>query len=436
LPEYRFTPEFQEELAAIVISDSSVIHQLRQVILPEYFSDPVLRKVITIASEFYGSYRAAPSMVEFMEVSSSILSIEERKRAKKLFRVHPKNPKFIVEEATNFAQYQAMKEAILNSTDLIESLDNRVQIRKLITDALKVGADTKSLGSNLLVDRQARYAHRARHGINENKVSTGIPGLDAAMEGGPDVGELWLVMAPPKGFKTGFLLNMGAAAVAQRKRVLHITLEVAEARMMLRYERRFSGLSSREIIDDHELLEKVLKRIEKLKGGLIVKGFPAKSITVEGIHNHIEMIKAEGFIPDLIIVDYIDLVKPSITGEVRHQLSDIMANLRGLGAEHKVPIWSASQVNRKAVNKQIIRKEDIAEDFGKIAICDGAVALCQTIEEREVKPAMMRIYMVANREGTESETVAYCEVDYAKMRIKPIRREHEHARDPRPRENG
>jgi hypothetical protein len=97
--------------------------------------------------------------------------------------------------------------------------------------------------------------------------------------------------------------------------------------------------------------------------------------------------------------------------------------MRAMAQERNILIWTASQVNRKAVDKKIIRKEDIAEDFGKIAIVDGAVAICQTKEERLLKPARARLFVAANRDGEEGG-IAYVTIDYDKMRIRPLKEEY------------
>ena len=191
--------------------------------------------------------------------------------------------------------------------DQVEDFENRAGITSIISNAMKVGVDTRKLGTDLLGGSQSRILHRLRYGLESDKISTGIKRLDWFMNGGLDRGELGIIMAPPKGFKTGTLVHLAVAALTQRLKVLIYTMEVSEDKYTMRVERRLAGLDRQEIITKDEQLSKALKRIGTLKGGMYIKGYPMKSVTVENLRNHIEFLSSEGFRTSQILLSVITL---------------------------------------------------------------------------------------------------------------------------------
>ena len=83
-----------------------------------------------------------------------------------------------------------------------------------------------------------------------------------------------------------------------------------------------------------------------------------------------------GWVADVISVDYADITKKdSSKGDHRHQLSDIWEQLSGMMKERNALGFTASQGNRGSASKARLSVEDIAEDFGKVMIVDGLIAI-------------------------------------------------------------
>jgi hypothetical protein len=419
MEKYTFTREIQKKMALLILQDMAIAVSMESVIDPEYFDEPSISLIVAKGLEFYKKYRSSPSQDEFTEFVRSDVGDDIIGEIESLYELNIKNPKMLIDMMVEFAQFKSLREAILESSDLVSDKENRSQIQKIIGDAMKVGMDTRELGVNLITGLQDRYINRLKYGIDADRVSTGLRNLDRTIGGGPAPGELAMIMAPPKGFKSGTLVNIGAGAISQRLKVLEYTLELSQRRVTERYERRFGGIGKKQLISGYDRIENVLRRVEIIGGGLIVKEFPQKKATIDDLYNHTEFVISEGFVPDMLIIDYGDLIKPLGGRELRHQLSDIWSGMRAMAQEFKIPVWTASQVNRKAVNKKVIRMEDIAEAFDKIAICDIAIALCQTIEEKEL--SLGRFFTAANREDTQGG-IAYVKIDYDKMRIRPYKK--------------
>lgn len=423
MDRYTYTQAYQESLLAVMIKDHEIITNIKCIIQASFFTEPIMRRIAKCLLQFAADFNATPTKTEFTQYcigsKGKFSDIEIKRKLKKLFKIKHKNKKYVIQTAIEFAQFNAMKDAIVESADLIDSEQNRSLIQAKISAAMKIGIDARKLGTNIFHDRLTRAVHRELHGLYNSKVSTGLKGLNARTDGGLDKGELGVILAPQKGFKTGTLVNLGFAAMAQGLKVVHYTMEVSEDKTTLRYERRIAGLTKKEVISKYDKLDAALQRLHSIGGMLTVKEFPMRSVTVAQLNAHLDYLESEGFVADMVIVDYIDLLATHTQGDNWQQLGAICAALRAMAQERQVPVWTASQSTRESAKKEIIRKEDIAGSMEKIAIADLVIAVCQTKDERLAETA--RLFVAANREGSDSGLI-YIKIDYDRMRIREIRK--------------
>lgn len=141
-----------------------------------------------------------------------------------------------------------------------------------------------------------------------------------------------------------------------------------------------------------------VKKFNKFFGkyGRIIH-FPSKSKTVQDLRAKVkQLMDNENFIPDVIVIDYADLIKPlQSTGVKRHDLDDVWEDLRSWGQDEHILIISASQTNRVSAEAAYIKDVHVAEDYSKIAKLDIAIGLCQTDLMKTL--GVMNINKVAHR---------------------------------------
>jgi replicative DNA helicase len=194
------------------------------------------------------------------------------------------------------------------------------------------------------------------------------------------------------------LVHLGAQALKEGKNVLHYTLELADTVVAGRYDSAITGVELKNLA---VFKEKIYDEIKDLKGKLIVKEYPTRSASIQTIKNHIDKLRRRDFVPDVIIVDYGDLIKPesSKRDEKRHQLETIYEELRGLAQESECPIWTASQTNRSGLNAEVITMESISEAFNKCFVADLIFTVSRTIEDKNNNQG--RIFVAKNRNGPD-----------------------------------
>ena len=112
----------------------------------------------------------------------------------------------------------------------------------------------------------------------------------------------------------------------------------------------------------------------------------------------------EEFIPDVIIIDYADILKPDTKGDKRNQIDDIWKNLASLAAERHCMVFTASQGTRGSIYKSDMSQDDLAEWIGKLAHVDIFLGLNQSPTEKESK--VIRVNLLAHRHKESDETVS------------------------------
>jgi hypothetical protein len=195
---------------------------------------------------------------------------------------------------------------------------------------------------------------------------------------------------------------MGAEAMRQGKNVLHYTLELNENYVGLRYDACFTGIDFQNIRNNIDIVK---KKIAEVPGKLIIKYFPIKTVSAHSLKLHAERIQTLGTKVDMIIVDYADILRPSQSERNSNSYSEaggIYEELRGVAGELQVPIWSASQSNRAAMDEDIIQANNISDSYRKIMTADFVMSLSRKMSDKQANTA--RFHVIKNRFGPDGIT--------------------------------
>ena len=195
--------------------------------------------------------------------------------------------------------------------------------------------------------------------------------------------------------------------------ILDYTLELADTSVGNRYDSCISRVPLSDLFSNKR---QVLEQIKDIEGQLIIKEYPTKSATTETIKNHIEKLRKKGIEPDMIIVDYADLLKPvRVSEKKRYELENTYEELRAISQIYKCPVWTASQTNRTGLNAEVITMEAISEAFNKCFVADFICSLSRTIKDKQSDKG--RIFIAKNRNGPDG-LVFPALVDWSNVNIK------------------
>lgn len=245
----------------------------------------------------------------------------------------------------------------------------------------------------------------------ESKISTGFPSIDIYTHGGflKDGRSLYLVMAQAGLGKSLFLSNIAKNFLEQGLKVVVISLEMSEDV----YAQRFDAhISSNDINTLGLTYEDSIARIKKFyadhpTASLFIKEYPPKSITCNDIRAYLDSLKLAGHEFDVLIVDYLNLVKSSVKSDNMFVDGlDVSEKLRAISYEFKVPVISAIQTNREGMNNDKAGMENISQSSGIAFTADFLLSLFRTEEDRMSGLIMGRI--LKNRLGGQvGKTVAF-----------------------------
>ena len=395
----KYGKSFQEKLAFLILDDRVFADRMMEVLDVEFLEFKHLQIFVEKIFNYKSKYGTQPSHDTMKTVVRSQLEDENeilQKQIREYFAYALSDIKilesaeFVKDTALEFCRKQKLREAMIKSTTLLQkcSFD---EISVLINDALKAGADS-DFGYDYIKDFEKRFELSTR-----NSITTGWEKIDQITGGGGGRKELGVVIAPTGVGKSMVLVHLGATAVKAGMTVVHYTLELADTVIANRYDSCITGIRLNEVKERKSDIKKVLDGVD---GTLIIKEYPTKTATTNTIRAHLEKLKQQGIIPDMIIVDYADLLRTlSARNEKREELETIYEDLRAIMQENNCVGWTASQTNRTGLNQEIITMQAISEAFNKCFIADFIFSVSRTAEDKQTNGG--RIYIAKNRNGAD-----------------------------------
>jgi len=393
---------YQSKVIVSLVLDKDFLEASDDILFPEYFESEANQWIVAKIKEYYQVYKTCPTAevfkVELDKESNDLFKDEIIKKLKDAsdYSDAP-DLTFVKEKFLEFCVNQHYKLSIYKSIDLLKNKEYD-KIKKLFDDASKVGQN-KNVGLKLLTEDVNNIFLK----MKRNCIPTPWDIINDISEGGSGGGELWINVSGPGGGKTWTLCDVGAHALRTGLTVIHYTLELSENMVAKRYYSAITGIASHDLpYNINEIMSKI-KSLSAKASNLIIKEYPTKGATVNTLRAHVDKMIKLGLPPDLIIVDYGDLLKaPQYYKEKRLELGNIFEELRGLAGEFKVPVWTASQANRSGAETDIISGEQVSEDYSKIMIGDFIFSTSRKVEDQVYKTA--RIFIIKNRFGVDKIT--------------------------------
>ena len=393
----EYGPAFQMKVISSLLTHKAFLQNIYDILSDEYFSNPAHKWIINEILDYYQKYHTTVSMdvlkVEMKKMDNEVLQISVKEQLREAYKADIDDLEYVREEFSTFCKNQQLKRALLSSVDLLKAGDYD-SIKFMIESAMKAGQD-KDIGHEYKKDLESRYREDHRR-----IVPTPWSSINNLIQGGLGNGDLGLIFGNPGGGKSWTLVALGGYAVKMGYNVLHYTLELSESYTGRRYDAFFSQIP----VDN---LDKHKKEIEALTpdlpGELIIREFPTGKTTTNALESHIKKVQDLGIKPDLIIIDYIDLLATKKRNVDRKgEIDDIYTSIKGLARELDIPIWSVSQVNRAGAKDNIIEGDKAAGSYDKLMITDFSMSLSRKKEDKVNGTG--RLHIMKNRSGMDGFT--------------------------------
>lgn len=390
----QYGHNFQIKTLSVLLRDKEFLQQVADIVSPDFFDNEANKWIISKTLEYFNEFKTTPTMevfkVEVENIRNEIQQVAVKEQLKETFKsTSSPDLDYVKQTFLDFCRNQTLKSALLSSVDLLE-IGNYEDIRRLIDNALKAGVE-KNLGHDYMDAIEERYREEAR-----NTIETPWNEINSLVGGGLGNGDLGLIVGNPGGGKSWALVAIGGHAVKLGYTVIHYTLELSDVYVGQRYDAFFTEIPVNEI-KIHK--STVKSKLEDMRGKLYIKQYPAGKANVNTILAHIDKCRGQGIEPDLIVLDYADLLYTKNGKEKRDRLDDIYTSIRGMSTELNIPVWTASQVNRSGARSDIIEGDQISESYSKIMITDFALSLSRKTEDKENGTG--RFHVMKNRYGAD-----------------------------------
>ena len=393
----QYGTAFQIKVISALLTHKEFLMNIHDIISEEYWDNQAHKWIIKEILKYYDKYHTTPSMdilkVELKKVTNEVLKVSIREQLREAYEASDEDLEYVREEFSTFCKNQQLKSALLSSVDLLKAGDYD-SIKMMVENALKAGQD-KNVGHEYNKDIESRFREDSR-----TVIPTPWERINDLTQGGLGNGDFGLIFGNPGGGKSWSLVALGGYAVRLGYNVIHYTLELGEAYVGRRYDAFFANVPVDRILNSRDKVEEI---IPQLPGELVIKEFPTGRATISTIESHIRKVNDLGIKPDLIIIDYVDLLSTrKRTADRKGEIDDIYTSTKGLARELDIPIWSVSQVNRAGAKDDVIEGDKAAGSYDKIMITDFCMSLSRKAKDKVNGTG--RFHIMKNRYGMDGLT--------------------------------
>ena len=391
---------FQNKVLSVLIKDRVFLQQVHDIISPKFFSSDSSQWLAETILQYFSQYKSPPTLevlkVKLDEIPVDILKTTVVENIREVLKfADAEDSQFIKDRTLDFCKNQKLKAAILKSVELLKS-GKYDEIKTSVDEAMKAGTD-RNIGHEYIEDVAARFVENKR-----NTIPTPWDIINEIMDGGLGSGEMGVFVAPAGIGKSMALVNIAAAIAKRGLNVIYYTMELSETYVGARFDSYYTGIPSQDLKFHQEEVEEAIKGV---KGKLIIKYYPTKTATVNTIAAHLDKCIMQGMKPDVVLVDYADLLRDTgVKGSVRNDimLGNIYEDLRGLAGTYQIPLYTASQANRSALEEDVIEADKIAESYAKVMVADFVVSLSRKAADKISGTG--RWHVIKNRFGPDGLT--------------------------------
>jgi hypothetical protein len=285
-------------------------------------------------------------------------------------------------------------------------------VRSEIGEGLNVDITNEGQGLDLM-DPDAHI------GMEKNTKGTGFDFFDKVLGGGWEPRTLVVFSGRPKIGKTMVLGSIAARAVQKGMNVGVASVELSDKKYMRRIGQNLFSITKEEykhveITKDTTVVKEKMAATKKEGWGVLrIKDFPTGTVTAIDVENYfLKMQDTLGIKFDIIVVDYLNLLKPSKESSTLYEkIKKIAEQLRSIAMRNDWCVISATQVKVSDYNSDL-RLDSVSESSGLTATVDSLFGLMGEPGSTE-----LTIKNIANRDEGYMESYRRYEKQFKFMRL-------------------
>jgi archaellum biogenesis ATPase FlaH len=407
----NYNQDIQKLYLEMFLADAETFVRCQNIFDPQNF-DRKFQESAKFITEYVDKYKVMPEL--------DIVNSSCQTEFKSAVDVPKENYEWLMNEFENFSRHKGLERAILQSADMLEKGEYG-PVENLIKQAVQISLN-KDMGTDYFDDPRARLMKLKD---NNGQISTGYPSIDKKLYGGFKRGELNIWCAGSGGGKSLFLANLGVNFALAGLNVIYFTFELSEELVGMRVDSMLTGIASKDIFKNLDDVEMKVKLTGKKAGGMQIKYLPSGK-NCNDLRSYLKEYQVKtGKKPDIILVDYLDLMMPL---SVKVSPSDLFVKdkyvseeLRNFAMETQCVVVTAAQLNRSAVEEIEFDHSHISGGLSKIQTADNVIGIFTSRAMRE--RGRYQIQFMKTRSSSGVGQKVDLEFDVDSLRIKDIEEE-------------
>lgn len=395
---------YQIMLTKYLIETPKFFCSMAKILDQNMFTDEHLRRIVGMMKDRYTKIGVCPSYndIEILvrtTVSDKItVEIMLEKLKNMMESQYEIDVELLTMNAEKFFKQQNLAKAINQCMEILKrgNADNYFTMEELIKTALDTNTNTE-MGFRLFETLEDDLKEDFRRTI-----PTGADKLDESLYGGLGRGELGIIISPMGTGKTSATTGFAAHAAITKTEdnnwkgynVLHFFFEDVEVAIRRKYYGYVTDIDACELsnptnktivmqilTDNNNELRNMLRN--NIIGHRLVSG----EYTASDIKYLIQQYISRGFIPDMVIIDYFECIKPEKSIDRQQQSvweneGVTMRKLESIAQEFNIALWVPVQSTKSAIGQEYVGLESAGGSVKKTQIGHLIIQFAQTMEQK------------------------------------------------------
>jgi len=185
--------------------------------------------------------------------------------------------------------------------------------------------------------------------------------------------------------------KLANSAFNQGQKVLQIFFEDTPKVIQRKHLACWTGINLSELSQYKEEVQEFINNLGD-DSNLKLKKMDSTNTTMSTIKTYVRKLISSGFKPDLILIDYIDCIKPSQkVDDVNVGEGMVMRELESMLYEFDIAAWTAVQGGRGALNSTIVESDQMGGSIKKGQIAHFILSIAKSLEQKEAGTANIAI---------------------------------------------
>lgn len=418
----------EEAILKSCFKSSEFIAKIYPFLKEEYFTESSDKTIFQQVKTYIDQYHVTPTIEAIfiqMDGDKSINEAQQQGAVELLETIQGDQEdtpyEWLYDQTEKFCKDKAIYNAITQAINIADGNDKLSPdaIPSILQDALAISFST-DIGHDYFADAGLRYD--AYH-TKQDKIPFLMKTFNHITNNGLPRKTLSCILGGSGTGKSQWLCSLAADYIKQGYNVVYFTMEMTERKIAERVDADLLDvdISSLFGLNRQEFNARMDKVKNKTQGKLIIKEYPTSSAHAGHFRQFLlEAKHKKGFVPDVIIVDYLGIcasskIKLGASVNNYNVMKSVAEEVRALCQEFDAVGWTGAQANRSGYNNSDIDVTNVADSLGILYILDFFIGL--VLDDGMEEDGEILVTQLKNRYGSTAFKRFRMTMNRSRMRI-------------------